>query len=793
MATIGSITSSASSSAYTSNLKGIGGLASGLDTDSLIEGMTLATRTKIAKQKQSKTLLTWKTDAYRSVSSKLLDIANKYTSFTSSTNLYSDSFFGRSKITATGDNSKYVSVTGASSSNSNITIAGVKQLAENATYVSGEAVSVGSIQTGEINFTDSAVSTIEGKSLRISFGSETYTVTIPAKEGGGLHESAEDVAAAINKAMEETDVSVGGENKKLSDLLSVSSQDGKLSFVNNDTGGNTVKIEGGDTELLDTLGLTAIKGKSLSDGEISSLIEDVKTDKLTKVTSFADKMKDKSLTFEYNGVKKNIVFDDETMLTEEKFMDYLKDKLDSAFGKGRISVTEKNGALVFETTKPSGGPDSSSVLKITSGSTGLLGEQGVFGIGAGSSNKVNQNAALSKSGLQGAADLVDEDGIIRINGKEIKIENFDVNKTSVADILSAINKSDAGVKISYMENTDKFSVVATQDGAAGSVELGENGNLNGLEKILFGKDDGTLNGAVKAGQDAIVSIDFDGEGGAEAVEITRGTNSFTLDGLGITVNGKFGYEGDNVVSGQEIKLTSSVDADKILNAVKDFIKDYNDIVEFTNSAVQEKTNRNYAPLTDEQRSEMTESQIKDWETEAKKGLLFNDSSIRSLTDELRNMFIGIGSSGLSLEDIGIKASTDWRENGKLTLDEEKFKTAVTEHTDDVKNLFNAEASGADKGGIMTRMKGLTDKYVATTGATKGILIERAGHTSSPASMLKNSLLSQMNEIDKVIERLEASLKAESLRYQNQFTALESLVQKMNVQSGWLIQQFGSNQ
>ena len=92
MASVGSLSSSTSSSIFNTN-KRITGLASGLDTDALIESMTASTRSKIAKQNQQKQLLKWKMDDYRSISSKLIAFQNKYTSYSSESNLRSPSFF----------------------------------------------------------------------------------------------------------------------------------------------------------------------------------------------------------------------------------------------------------------------------------------------------------------------------------------------------------------------------------------------------------------------------------------------------------------------------------------------------------------------------------------------------------------------------------------------------------------------------------------------------------------------------------------------------------------------------
>lgn len=170
MASIGSLSSSTSSSIFNTN-KRITGLASGLDTDALIESMTASTRSKIAKQNQQKQLLQWKMDDYRSISSKLIAFQNKYTSYSAESNLRSPSFFDKTLLSVIGENSKYVSVSGTSSTVENIAISAVKQLAQNTSYVSSSAVSDQKLNsdavTGKEKYTSSE---LEGKYISFSYG-----------------------------------------------------------------------------------------------------------------------------------------------------------------------------------------------------------------------------------------------------------------------------------------------------------------------------------------------------------------------------------------------------------------------------------------------------------------------------------------------------------------------------------------------------------------------------------------------------------------------------------------------
>ena len=94
MASITSLMNSSTSS--TSSLYGnrnvISGLASGMDTEAMIENSVAGYKSKITSLQQQMTKLQWKQDAYRNLISQMNNILNKYTSFTSSTNLMSSSF-----------------------------------------------------------------------------------------------------------------------------------------------------------------------------------------------------------------------------------------------------------------------------------------------------------------------------------------------------------------------------------------------------------------------------------------------------------------------------------------------------------------------------------------------------------------------------------------------------------------------------------------------------------------------------------------------------------------------------
>ncbi|MEG2119786.1 MAG: flagellar cap protein FliD N-terminal domain-containing protein, partial [Pseudoflavonifractor sp.] len=90
-------------------------------------------KTKITGFQKSRTATEWKQEAYRSVIDKMVKFSQKYTSYSSSTNLFSPSFFNKAVSTvAAGTHAGKVSASGKSSSS--VSVDSIRQLATAAQY-----------------------------------------------------------------------------------------------------------------------------------------------------------------------------------------------------------------------------------------------------------------------------------------------------------------------------------------------------------------------------------------------------------------------------------------------------------------------------------------------------------------------------------------------------------------------------------------------------------------------------------------------------------------------------------
>lgn len=854
MASISSLMGSSSSgSIYGSrNSNIISGLASGLDTESMIEGMLESYKQKITGLQQNRQSLLWQQEAYQSISDKLVEFSRKYMSYTSSTNLLSSSFFNNAVLTTTGGKfADMVSATGKTSSN--VTIDAVAQLATSSRYThSASGLGQATVGTdGKLTVTGDGtfdvnskmnVSELEG-SLSLKYGNKEITINFDEleffdKKGDGSGTiTADDLKSAIEKKLEDQNITLSsGDQKAASELIKVEvGSNGEITFSDKTSAGNTVEISGATGKLKDSLGLTGDKlGSSFT----------FKEGTYTTQVSTAEYLSDKSITVTLNGVKKTISLADIVkdgngyINSNDTFKDNLQSALDKAFGGEKVTVGVDGGKLSFAVSQGSTLAVSSSVGKALGfedsmttyvNTSQTLGQLGTFNKDTGEltiGGKKVQGTLMEKvpkdqwikqddgTYIDSQGNKLDAEGYrlskdgerlyefsLTVNGKEVGKFTQD---TALETVMNAINSdTEAGVNVSYSNLTNQFVFTAKESGEGGQIEMGD-----GLAQALFGKVDIKDETTYTAGQDAIFKATVNGS----TMYLSRSSNTFDMDGMSVTLKGTFnntdrGTDADPIKSsdltgmtsaneskmfekGESVTFTSKSDTDTIVDAIKQMVEDYNKIVTevkgaYSDMPLQQTNGSKYEPLTEEQKADMSESEIEAYEEKAKTGLLFGDNDLSSLYNALRSAVTPGGSDGSLLRSIGI--NTSYSEGlTTIELDESALREALETNPDQVKDIFTkSKDNGASSDGLMTSIQKVTNRYAATTGATKGILIEKAGSKYSPTAALDNTLLDQMNEIDDQIETWQNKMSDKVDYYTNKFTQLEMLIQQMNSQSSTL--------
>lgn len=473
-------------------------------------------------------------------------------------------------------------------------------------------------------------------------------------------------------------------------------------------------------------------------------------------------LKDKTIYVDLNGTSKAITFD-------QSFMDDMsgaggiqaafQNAVDKAFGKNGttslVNVDFTDNKLTL----------SSSGSRITVYSVGEDNDKAFAALGftSGQSNLINTGATLDKVSSKSPLTIGDNYKLT-INSVEFKFAKTD----TLSSVINRINSSNAGVTIAYSSITDQFSIVAKNGGTGENIAISEtDGTLMSALGIL--KEDGkTVAGTMESGKNAILKVN--------GQDIIRSSNNFEIDGVSITLQEK---------SDTPITITKTNNGTSLIDPITKFVDDYNTMIDAMNTLVNEKVYSDYQPLSDDQKAEMTESQIKNWEDKAKSGILRSDSILKSISSKMHNILTGMTVNGVSLSSIGI-TSAGWYENGKLQIDQDKLKTALNTRGSEIRELFTST------NGIGNSLNSVIDDAIRTSGqkGTRGSLAEVAG-IASTRSDTENDISDRIEKTNKTIKTLQTRLTDEETRLWKKFTAMETAIQKLNSQSG-VLSQFSSN-
>jgi flagellar hook-associated protein 2 len=336
---------------------------------------------------------------------------------------------------------------------------------------------------------------------------------------------------------------------------------------------------------------------------------------------------------------------------------------------------------------------------------------------------------------------------------------FDLT-ASLNDILNAINKSDAGVSAFYDDATGKVAISRSKTGDY---------NKSGYEMLFSGSfltDTLKLDAAnEQGGQDATITIN--------GLATTRHDNTFTVNGVTFTLKQNFT---------SPVTVSVSNDTDGIYDKIKAWVDKYNDTIDKINAKLSEKRYRDYPPLTDEQKKDMSEDEINLWNQKAMSGMLADDTILRDglaqMRLELYKQVSGVSNTKYDqLAEIGITTSSDYTQNGKLEIDETKLKQALADDPQAVIDLFTKTGSTDDDTGIMKRLQ-------KTIQDTMNKVKQKAGDEWSTYDQY--FIGKDMHDLDERISAFEDHLNDVQNRYYAQFTAMEEAIQMANQQSSYIM-------
>ncbi len=784
-----------------SDIMRLSGLNSGYDTEAMIEKMMSSYQTKIDTQNKKLTKLTWQQDAYRDIITKLSDFKGKYFDILKRDSyLMSPTSFSKFKSTITNkaDPTKA----------SGLKVTTSSAAAEGTHKINVERIASATKRTGTVLGTQNFNIDFE-KALKTSEytenddGSRTYSFALDVKVGdvSKTLEFETKITPEADGSISETALNnakaavIDDLNQKLKDDFGEIDKDSGNYFIqakDNGDGSIGFTLKGNSavaiTEKTGNFGLarpasrvsiaaqSAVTGKNSISVDIDGKATEVKFDAVSETYYDSRNMAgNDSIRLEYNQLKEEAFLRDYNRpATASELENYTYTSTRAAKDKNTYNIRKalndkfKDEGITFSidetyvTAKDSSGDPIRFSLTATSGGTFGLEKGGV-------SNKFTDKTELYNLGIE-----PNEDGkySMKINGKEISVDK----NATISDLVSAVNKSGAGVTMTYSKLENKFIIEANDMGNGGDVDIAEDDE--------FAKALGLTTGAgasYELGENAKFTID--------GVEIYHNSNTYAMDGIT--------FDFTEVETGADLTVSVSKDYTDVKQAIKDFVKDYNQLIDDVNGYIgkapkRDEKNNKYEPLTDAQKEEMSEKEIEKWEEAAKQGVIYNDPTVTGIMSNIRmalyNSVTLDDGSKFGIYNMGIKVvssltDTEGSRLGKLEIDEEEFDKAFEQNPEAISKLFTDSGTG-----IMKKVSNVIDGAISTSrlsgDTVKGSLVRKAG-LQSGSTAKNNAIYRQMEQINKRISQLQERYDSREDYWWSIFTNLEKMMSDMNSQSSYM--------
>ena len=263
-----------------------------------------------------------------------------------------------------------------------------------------------------------------------------------------------------------------------------------------------------------------------------------------------------------------------------------------------------------------------------------------------------------------------------------------------------------------------------------------------------------------AGTDASVTID--------GKDYTTDTNKLTVSNVTYTFTG----------TGTST-MTVSQDTEKLVENVKQFVEDYNKMLDKLNDMYNEQKYSDYDVLTESQKKGMTEEQIEKWEEKAKSGLMHRNEYVGKLISDLREAIYtpveGVDGKYSTMMSLGIESKTD---RGHLKIDEDKLRKVLAEDPDVVYQIMGKLDSDDEysKNGVVQRISDVANKSMKSIKSYAGTSTEVAD--GSNLGKLIQDLQNKMSNFKVMMNAFEDALY-------KKYDKMESAIQKLGVQLGYI--------
>lgn len=361
-----------------------------------------------------------------------------------------------------------------------------------------------------------------------------------------------------------------------------------------------------------------------------------------------------------------------------------------------------------------------------------------------------------------------------------KQEFTQINLTSNTTINDVVNQlKSAGIDAGFDENKQRLYInSSTSIGwKADPTNLGsDSDDMNtALEKLgLFGDNVQEKEvGATKIeGTDAKIVLN--------GAEFESSTNSFSINGLTITARD---------VTDNELTLSTEMDADNIYNSIKDFFKQYNELIKEMDTLYNSASAKGYEPLTDDEKEAMSDAEVEKWEKKIKDSLLRRDGTLSGVVSSMKSVMqssIEINGKNYSLTSFGIKTQSYFSSG-----DNEKGVYHIDGDSEDSVSAFNDDRL---KSMIVSDPEAVSSFFSQLSTKLYDTLTEKMKSTNlSSAFTVYNDkqMTNEYNDYKDKIKKWEDYVSKQEEYWYSKFTAMEKALSEMQSNTSALSGLLGS--
>ncbi|MGN0156264.1 MAG: flagellar filament capping protein FliD [Lachnospiraceae bacterium] len=354
--------------------------------------------------------------------------------------------------------------------------------------------------------------------------------------------------------------------------------------------------------------------------------------------------------------------------------------------------------------------------------------------------------------------------------KEIEV----TGETTINDVLTAMRE--AGLNANFDETNQRFYISAKATGKENdfSITADDAAGLDALSKLKINEADPASETVRINGENAKIMLN--------GIEYESDTNTFEINGLTITVNAK---------TDEEITLTTDQDTEGIYNMIKNFFKEYNELINEMDKLYNAESASKYDMLSSEEKEAMDEDEVKEWENKIKDSLLRRDSTLGTVSQAMKEIML----TGITMKDGSKKFLSEF---GIATLgyfnaaDNEKNAYHIDGDEDDSSTGTNADKL---KAAIAKNPEEVTEFFSTLTRNLYdklGELMARKEDYSSAFTVYND--LSMKKEYDNYTSKIKAQeelIADYEDRYYQKFAKMETAMAKLNSQQSSLSSLFGS--